>query len=122
MLGYGLVTNILYYCFQTREMKAPKNPLPHPLVYIIWDDACSNSGWHNEKELEEWSKETNGICHEVGWLVEETKEHYIVVSRVMPKNETDQSNLYGLIQRIPKTWAKIYTLIPKNKSLTSRLL
>lgn len=97
-------------------MIKPKNPLPNPLVYIIWDDACSNTGWFSKNELEEWCAKTFALCHQVGWLIEETKKHYIIASLYSPKSGPSGQETWGHLQRIPKTWAKIYTFLPPKKS------
>ncbi|MFQ5330072.1 MAG: hypothetical protein ACE5D4_08815, partial [Thermodesulfobacteriota bacterium] len=90
------------------------NPVPYPLVYVLWDDACTNPGWHTHEEFEEWKEVAEFICHEVGWLLEETDEHYIFAHRYIPPYIGELSK-WGVLQRIPKAWAKIYVLLPASK-------
>lgn len=77
------------------------------LIYLEWEDAIASQGWHNKKEIEDWSAKDNAIVSEVGWVYKENKTHIILVSRKI--NELDKDNTYesyGLLQKIPKTWIR----------------
>ncbi len=83
------------------------------LIYLEWEDATSQNGWHTKEEVEQWIKDDNVLIRQVGWIIEENKKYLILVSRLgksIFEGEEDPS--YGLIQKIPKTW------IRKRKDLT----
>ena len=77
------------------------------LVYIEWEDAIAQTGWHNEDEMEEWAKRDNMITKEVGWVYKENKTHLILVSRMLDEETKDRNyKSFGLLQKIPKTWIR----------------
>jgi hypothetical protein len=72
------------------------------LIYIKWQDACSNSGWFKgDNEVEEWCKEEMWIVEQVGWLYKETKKEIVLICR---KDGDKKTPGYGMLQKIPKTW------------------
>ena len=83
------------------------------LIYIEWEDAVSQSGWHSKKDMEEWVSDDNICVKEVGWLYKETKKYIVLVGRLSPYKDHNKTDMdYGLLQKIPKTW------IRKRKNLT----
>jgi hypothetical protein len=77
------------------------------LVYIEWEDAISQSGWHDEDEIKEWTEKDNITVKEVGWIYKENKTHIVLVSRLHQEVYNGKiSNGYGLLQKIPKTWIR----------------
>lgn len=77
------------------------------LVYIEWEDAISQNGWHTKEELEDFVKDKNCWIKQVGWIYKESKTHIILVTRLggaIFEGEPDPS--YGLLQKIPKTWIR----------------
>ena len=70
------------------------------LVYVEWVDASSNSGWMSHEEAEKWIEKPNWLVKQVGWILKESKKHLILAGRL----ETDDCQLVGALQKIPKTW------------------
>lgn len=78
------------------------------LIYIEWEDAIAQTGWHTEKEIQEWSDKDNTIIKEVGWIYKESKRYLVLISRKTEESMGDDPKYitYGLLQKIPKTWIK----------------
>lgn len=72
------------------------------LVYVKWQDACSNSAWHTKSGMEEWFKKQDYIVEQVGWLAFENKRYIGIICR--KTNEDTNEAEYGMLQKIPKTW------------------
>ena len=92
-------------------MQELNNPSPdYSLVQIEWHDAYANSNWMDDEEFQEWKRDPTVMkVHEVGWLIEQDKDKYILAHRY-----NQGLNRYGMFQMIPKTWCKITTLACKN--------
>lgn len=74
------------------------------IVYLEWADALHNSSWFYAEQAIEWAKEAKWMVKEVGWIISETKEYIVFASRM--KEEHDENDSYGGLQKIPKTWIK----------------
>jgi len=72
------------------------------LIYLKWQDACSNAGWFSKKETNDWIKEASEIVEQVGWLYKEDKKQIILASRLDGQKDEEQG--LGGLQKIPKTW------------------
>lgn len=75
------------------------------LVYIEWQDACSNAEWFTKEQLEDWGKTENWIVREVGWLMEENSKYIILAGAWTPGSEW-RDEKFGKVIQIPKTWIK----------------
>lgn len=75
------------------------------LVYLEWEDAIAQAGWHTKEALERWTKEDCVVVKEVGWIYQETKKHIVLISR-QSIDSPDGDIQYGLLQKIPKTWIR----------------
>lgn len=83
----------------------PQN-MKFDLIIIEWCDAIENSkGWNTLEEAIEWSKSDDWKVTQVGWLLDETKEHILIASMVNNANEYRGESFSGLM-KIPKTWIK----------------
>lgn len=67
------------------------------LVIVEWEDAYSNSAWHQNTEIDTDFDDGGYDCVTVGYLIREDKDRVILAARVSFKNES-----YGLLQRIPR--------------------
>jgi len=74
------------------------------LVYIEWEDAIAQAGWHSKRETRKWAKESSMIISQIGWVYKETKKYIVLISRICIDDEKITS--YGNLQKIPKTWIK----------------
>lgn len=72
------------------------------LIYIEWVDASSNSNWMSEEDTKVWIAAQNWLVKQVGWLLQEDKRQIVIAGRL----EVDSCQLYGQLQKIPKTWIK----------------
>jgi len=79
--------------------------IPHKLYYIEWCDAMSIEGWKGLKEVRKWAKKDNWIIAEVGWIIKETKEYILFVSRFRAESYSNYDQYGGCI-KIPTTWIK----------------
>ena len=74
------------------------------LVKIGWADAIENlNGWHTLEEALEWAKDDNWIVHQVGWILEETKD-YILLSSKQNDASGGRDSTFGGLFKIPKPW------------------
>ncbi len=84
-----------------------KNPAPYPLAYIQWHDSVNAlEGWKTVDEAKDWARVDALVVHQIGWIIEETKEYYLVAGRYHPGSE-ELSEHVGLVQMIPKSWVKV---------------
>lgn len=73
------------------------------LIYLQWQDAHSNSGWHTKEQLQKEVDTAACIVEEIGWIVyEDDKAIHMISRRILWT--IDNSSEYGMYQRIPKTW------------------
>lgn len=77
------------------------------LIYFEWCDAVSRDGWISKENALIWSKNTEWVVQQIGWILEENKEYITIFSQYDPpsKNTTDHEN-FGHLQKIPKTWVR----------------
>lgn len=77
------------------------------LVYIEWEDASSQNGWHTREEVQEYAQKST-MVHQVGWVFEETSRYILLVSRHAPggifSEDIDES--FAHLQKIPQTWVR----------------
>jgi hypothetical protein len=78
------------------------------LIYLEWEDAIGQSGWHTEEEFKQWATKDNTVCKQVGWVYKETKKYLILSSRLSLDNyaQKDSELQYGQLEKIPKTWIR----------------
>lgn len=87
-----------------------------PLVYLEWEDACSQTGWHTKEELEKFIKQNNAIVNQVGWIYKDDKTYIVLISRLGQEiydSIDDEAAGYGHIQKIPKTWIRKKVVLNK---------
>ena len=75
------------------------------LIYIEWHDAFSHTGWMDKNNVEKIADHEEYIVKQVGWLFKETKREIVLVSQYKPEDVRDDE-LFGSIQKIPKTWIR----------------
>lgn len=77
------------------------------LVYIEWEDAQSQNGWHTREEVKEFIEKPI-IVNQIGWIFEETRRYIVLIARHAPGGlfTNDDDDSFGNLQRIPKTWIK----------------
>jgi hypothetical protein len=46
----------------------------YPVVHIVWDDACSDSGWQSAKEVK-WEAQ---LVYTTGYLISESKDYVLI--------------------------------------------
>ena len=73
------------------------------IYYVEWHDAFSSAGWHSPEQLEDFINLGKCICHEVGWILYETKDEITMAAR---RTSIAESYEWGLLQKIPKAWIK----------------
>lgn len=76
----------------------------YPLVIVEWDDANSCSGWRDKEDLDLWMASNEWQCRNVGWLVRETKDFYLIAARHAPND-----GQYGLLERLPRKMVRKIT-------------
>lgn len=79
----------------------------HDLVMINWQDACSFDSWVT---LDQAKTQTLANVVSVGWVLEETDSHIVIIPNVCPENDTG----FGTFA-IPKPWIKKMTLLRKKR-------
>jgi len=90
-----------------------------PLLYIEWEDACSEHGWKDQDEVKEWVEDQGLFVKQVGWLIGETKTHYNFAAR---KSDTENTWMqFGNLQKIPKTWIRRKINLSKHVCLKKNL-
>ena len=78
-------------------MKKPK------LIYLKWEDACSNTDFSNTYEKAvEWVEATAYMVEQTGWLIKETDE-YILTAEDKIEERNNVPTLYRNVTRIPKS-------------------
>lgn len=77
------------------------------LIYLEWEDASSQNGWHSRQDVKEFSEKST-IIKQVGWCFEETRRYIILVSRYAPDGifTEDDDSSYAHLQKVPKTWIR----------------
>ena len=92
-------------------MRKIKNPLPYPLVLVIWEDACSRSSWEPIEESIEWADNAkeDWIVHEVGWLIKETPDYILLTPQV------GKDGVAGNMMKIPRGFIKLKLLLSAGK-------
>jgi len=71
------------------------------LIYIEWEDAFAmGNGWHTEEDIDETLKK-NFIVRETGYVYDENDKYLVIASQYAPESEQ-----YGNITKIPKTWIR----------------
>ena len=69
------------------------------VVRIYWTDTTNVAGgWHDKDELEDFGKNGKWNCYNVGELVFEDDDCYVLAGR-----RTENHEQTGLIERIPKS-------------------
>jgi len=76
------------------------------LVYIEWGDAISNTGWMNKEDILKWGENNTWLVKNIGWVIKETKLYILLASKY-----SEETNEYGLIHKIPRTWIKVMKTI-----------
>lgn len=77
------------------------------LIYLKWQDAHSQGGWHTKNELNKFINEDMCLCEEVGWVIYEDKDVICLAARRLAWRQKDfegEKSECGLLQRIPKAW------------------
>ena len=67
-------------------IKQIKNP---KLYFVEWQDAHSASGWHTDKQVEEFINQEKCLCDEIGWLISETKDEIVMAARRLKWKKED---------------------------------
>jgi hypothetical protein len=68
------------------------------LMSVSWTDATNVAGgWHDEDDLDAFTKNAAWEATNTGWLVHEDNICYVLAGRM-----TDDGKNVGLIERIPK--------------------
>ena len=62
------------------------------VVLVKWDDACSNSRWWRDKEIEYWAKE-GAPCKSVGFYFGSNKNY---LTLYMNKNSEEMGQLMNI--------------------------
>lgn len=76
------------------------------LVYIEWEDARSSDGWHDKDEIDEHIDKST-MVQQTGWVWKETSKYIALVNRISQHHwNNDDSEAYGNIIKIPKTWIR----------------
>jgi len=78
------------------------------IIYLEWIDASSRDEWLLKEELEEWLNKDNHKITSVGFLLSESKDHYLIVQNY---------NVYemnSMAMKIPKKY------IIKKRFLTNK--
>jgi hypothetical protein len=75
------------------------------VVYLEWQDAIGNSGWFTKDKLD--SVKVPYMLHEVGFLIEETKESIIFATTYHPAGNGDNEvEQWANLHIIPTTWLR----------------
>jgi len=67
----------------------------------------SNDGWHHPSDLKTWGESGDGIVHTFGFLLEKTKEYFLVSPSVAEKNDFSCEQ-YNFLLKIPRGCVKKY--------------
>ena len=74
------------------------------LVYIEWEDACSNPKWFDLHNAMLWHDDKRKhVIREVGWIIKEDKRGITLAMRWNPENDNSDDQ-FGSLQYIPKPW------------------
>jgi len=83
----------------------------YKLIKIGWADAIENQdGWHTLEEAQEWHKDDDWIVHQVGWILEETKDYIVLFNKYNEPSAGRKATISGLF-KIPKPWIKYKTIL-----------
>lgn len=83
-------------------MKLNKSTKRYPLVVVEWDDANNVGIWQDNDDIDRWMKSKSWECKNVGWLIREEKDFYLLAGRISPNDEEQ----FGLLERLPKKLVK----------------
>ncbi len=77
------------------------------LIYLEWEDASSQNGWHTREEAKAFMEKST-MVHQVGWVFEESPRFIILFARFGPDGmfTDDPDEAFAHLQKIPKTWIK----------------
>jgi len=92
------------------DMHMDIQAMPMQLVYVEWDDAAelrTDATWFTRDELEGQSADVP--CYSVGWVVERTDTHMLLVSLLSPTGDGDA--MMGLPFKIPTPMVRKVTVI-----------
>ncbi len=76
------------------------------VVFLEWFDAFSDRGWCDQKELQEHVLDIEHWVRECGFIIREDEKSVVFCSSWVPENKPHVDNLFGNIQKIPKTWVR----------------
>lgn len=83
---------------RSKNIKKLSKPVDkYPLVLVQWNDAQSDAGWGEIKDIEKWAGEKY-IVNEVGWLISKTKTHIVITSEIGSDGDI------GNRTKIPNGW------------------
>ena len=74
------------------------------LIYIEWEDACSNDTWMDEHSAIEWSNAGRYVVKQTGFVFKENKQHLILYGG-FHEHDGYQSQYHQMI-KIPKGWIR----------------
>lgn len=68
------------------------------LVLIRWYDSFhpNNCGWMDEEDVKEFLEDTDYVCENIGWIIDEN-EHLVTIASM----RSGEHNTLSHIQRIP---------------------
>lgn len=76
---------------------------PYQFTYIEWSDSISNDeAWVDIESATTWAGYDGGIIKQVGFIINETKDYLLLVSRICDHENKDDRMVRGLV-KIPKT-------------------
>ena len=78
--------------------------MKNKLIYIEWEDACSNDKWMDEAEAEHWAHAERYLVKQVGFVWREDKKHIVLFGGVYDSGEF--MNQYHNFIKIPKSWIR----------------
>ncbi len=93
-------------------------------VRLSWVDAIENNeGWMSLRDAKNWGRTDQWLIHQTGWIIKQTKEYILLVSRISEPSSGRGSDVSGVF-KIPTTWIKYKKVLRKkneniNKSKTS---
>ena len=74
------------------------------LLYVEWQDACSNDKWMNEDEVEHWVHSEPYIVKQTGFIFSETDKVLILFNGIYDSEEYVKQ--YHQLIKIPKAWIR----------------
>ncbi len=76
------------------------------LIYLEWEDAVSRNNWEETNDALEWAKKRCALVRDVGWVLHEDKKQITLAARWQPEDDVFDTEAFGLLQKIPKTWIR----------------